>query len=301
MKRKRRQSDGIGFGVLGLIILTVCVLIGCVTKNVVCATAMGLGIIFAMLFISYYIGQKKIEASGVLVNAYVTDCEQIKKSGTNPAEYSYRLMCEAADSKVYGTAEVYSETYVPIGEQIVIYYNPEQQFACPANEIITSKVDLVTLTAALICFTVAHAAYFVKKYEGILFSQENIIRLIMGFFALCFLVMGIVFFWLAGKKKRQSVENHCYSAVVVRFDNRGIEHGDKYPVWRYHCNGEVKEYVSLTEKKLWQKIGTRSVVYVPEDDVVFEKSEMRDSYGYGVIYMVMGIVLAAVVMFFDFS
>jgi len=301
MKRKRKQSEGIGFGVLGLIILTVSVLIGCVTENVVFATAMGLGIIFAMLFITYYIGQKKIEASGVLVNAYVTDCEQIKKPGTNPAEYSYRLMCEAADTKVYGTAEVYSETYVPIGDRIVIYYNPEQQFACPADEIITSKVDIVTLTAALICFTVAHAAYFIKKYEGVLFSQENIIRLVAGFFALCFLIMGIVFFWLAGKRKKQSVENHCYPAELVRYYYRDSAHGAKYPVWRYHCNGEIKEYESVTEKKLWQKIGSRSVVYVPENDAVFEKSEVGDSFGYGVIYLIMGIVLAAATLFFDFS
>ena len=300
MRRKKKRNESNLFFVLALIILTVCVVIGFVTKNVFCMGALGLGIIFAMLFVSYYIGQAKIEKSGVLVNAFVTDCEQMKKPGTNPAEYSYRLMCEAADSQVYGTAEVYSEVFVPVGEQIVIYYNPEQRFACPANEILTSKVDLVTMTAALICFTVAHVAYFVKKYEGILFSQENVYRLIMGFFALCFLVMSIVSFWLAGKKKRQSVANHSYSAVVVRFDNRGIEHGDKYPVWRYHCSGETKEYVSLTEKKLWQKIGTRSVVYVPEDDVVFEKSEMTDSYGYGVIYLVTGIVLAWIVLFFDF-
>ena len=41
-------------------------------------------------------------------------------------------------------------------------------------------------------------------------------------------------------------------------------------------------------------------MYVPEDDVVFEKSEMTDSYGYGVIYLVTGIVLAWIVLFFDF-
>lgn len=301
MRRKRKQKGGNIFFVLALIILTVCLVIGFVTKNVFCMGAIGLGIIFTMLFISYYIGQKGIEKSGVLVNAYVTDCEQRKKPGTNPTEYSYRLMCEAADTKVYGTAEVYSETYVPIGEQIVIYYNAEQQFACPANEIITSKVDIVTLSAALICFTVAHAAYFIKKYEGILFSQENIVRLVAGLFALVFLVMGIVFLWLAGKRRKQAVENHCYPAELVRYDNRGNAHGDKYPVWGYHCNGEMKEYVSLTEKKLWQKIGTRSVVYVPEDDTVFEKSEVGDSFGYGVIYLIMGIVIAMAVLFFDFS
>ena len=39
----------------------------------------------------------------------------------------------------------------------------------------------------------------------------------------------------------------------------------------------------MTEMKLWQKIGTRSEVYVSEDGEVFEKSEVRDLYAYGAL------------------
>ena len=301
MKHKKKQKDGTVFGIIAFILFATFIIIGSVKGNVIFWCAMGLGIIFSLLFIAYFINQKQIEASGVIINAYVTDCEQMKTTSLNPLEESYRLTCEADDTRIYGTAEVYSEKYVPVGERIELYYNPVRQFVCPAEEIISSKADVVTLTAALISFTVAHAAYAVKKYEETLFVKENVPRLITGGFALCFLVMGIIFFWIAGKKKKKAVANHCYPAVLVRYSDRGNPHGNKYPVWRYRYNGQEAEYESLTEKKLWQSIGTRSKVYVHERDEVFEKSEVVDSFGYGVIYLVTGIVLVFVTLFFDFG
>ena len=116
-----------------------------------------------------------------------------------------------------------------------------------------------------------------------------------------FWLWGLFSFGLPEKKKKKAVANHCYPAVLVRYSDRGNPHGNKYPVWRYRYNGQEAEYESLTEKKLWQSIGTRSKVYVHERDEVFEKSEVVDSFGYGVIYLVTGIVLVFVTLFFDFG
>lgn len=298
--RKKKQNEGNFLGVMAVLLLLMSVVIGRLTDYFLCCLAIGFALIFTMLSILYSVEQKKIAAAGVLINAYVTDCEQVKHYGENPTEKVYRLMCEVDDTRVYGTTELISTKYVPIGGRIVIYYDPEKQFVCLASEINSSKIDIVTFSAALLSFIVAGIGYLAKRYENTPFLQDNMMRIVAGFFSFCFLIMGIAFFLISGKNKRQAVDNHAYPAVLIRYYYRFGRHRDKYPVWKYHYKGENVEYESMTEMKLWQKIGTRSEVYVSEDGEVFEKSEVRDLYAYGYIFSGMGIVLAIGALFYNF-
>lgn len=289
-----KKNKGNGVGIVAIVIFLFCVIIGMIQKNTLVWSAIGLGTDFAVFFFVHMVSIKKLKASGVFVNVFVTDCERVKQSTQNGEEEYYILSCEADDTKVFGTAKVCSPKYVPIGARTVLFYNPKEQVLCLAS-ILDSEMDPVTFFASLLFFAGAVVAYLVGKYENVLITTDEICRMVMIGASFCFIVLGFVFFWVNGKQNKQSVENHRYSAELVRYVYQHNGQGpfaEKHPVWRYYYKGRYIEYESRTEKRFWHKIGSKSEVYVPENDLVFEKSETWITFLYGVIFLGFGIVMA---------
>ena len=298
MKRKKKNDNRLlSVLTIGLLILGVVVSVS--THNALYGVFSWLGICFLTIFLYNKSEYSKVRKKGILINAYVTDCEKGDASGPNEKDQYYILKCEAEDEAVYGTAEVYSEKYVPIGRRVVLFYSRSMNWVCLAEELKETKTDIVTLAASIICFTVAVGGYIFLNYGMEFFSKENVIRIVVFVFSLAFIVMGTIFLWIGRKAKMQMLDNHRYAAKLVNY--RKGSGGNLFPVWRYYYNGKSVEYESKTEKKIWQKIGRKSDVFVSEEGEVFEKSEIADVYGYSIIYLVAGIILAVLAFVFDFK
>ena len=286
MARKKRENMSL-FSVIGFGLIVLGVVIGIIIDNGVCGIFAGLGLCFLAIFLHNKSEYRKVRRTGVLVNAYVTDCEKGDSVGPNDKDRFYFLTCEAEDERVYGTAVVRSETYVPIGRRIVLFSSKSMNIVCPAKELEAMKTDFVMLTASLVCILVAVGAYLVVTVGITLSSKENVVRIGVMAAALVFSVMGLIFLWIAANQKKQTIETHRHSAKLVNY--KYGTGGKVYPVWRYYYKGERVEYESKTEKRLWQKIGRISEVFVTEDGDVFEKSEISDSVSYGIIFLFFGI------------
>jgi len=306
MARDKEKREGEGFAIAMFLVLIIGMLTGMAMGNVLFGCAIGLGTVFFMFFLIHLVNVRKLKKSGVFVNVFVTDCEKVRQPTRNGEEEYYILSCEADDERVFGTVEICSETYVPIGGRTVLFYSPKEDVCCLSSEL-EPEVDVVTLSAALLFYVGAVIAYFVDKIENVLISTDDICRIVVGVTAICFIVLGLAFFWVVGKRKKQSVENHrCPATLVGYWDNPNGSAGGspfikvKYPVWRYHYKGRDIEYNSVTEKRIWQRIGSRSEVFIPENDLVFEKSEVLDSFIYGVIFLGFGIAMVFLVIFWEF-
>ena len=307
MERRKEKKEGEGFAIAMFLVFVICIIIGMATGHTLMGFAIGMGTDFLMFFLLHLVSIRKTKKSGVFVNVFVTDCRKEKQPTQNGEKEYYILSCEADDTRVFGTAEVCSEKYVPIGGRTVLFYSPREKILCPASEL-ESEVEVVTLSASLLFYAGAVIAYFVKKYENVLISTGEICRIVCGVTAFCFIALGIGFFWIVGRRKKQSVENHRYPATLVGYWDNPNGNGSnspffkvKYPIWRYHYKGRDIEYNSKTEKRIWQTIGSRSEVYIPNNDEVFEKSEVFDSFLYGVIFFGSGIVTVILTIVCDFN